>query len=131
MTPEQFFKSVIGKAWENGAIGPEAYDCWGLVRSYYKQVRGIELPVVDVDAAQSMAVRHAFAGHPELSSWQVVDSPAEGDAVLMGPNNRPNHVGLWVNGGVLHSVKGGGVIYTNPMMLRKSGWNILGNYRHQ
>ena len=130
MTPEQFFKSVIGHPWENGAIGPDAFDCWGLVRAYYLQVRGIELPIVDVDATRSMAVAHAFAGHAELASWQEVDAPSEGDAVLMGQNLRPNHVGLWLRGGVLHSIQGGGVIYTTPLMLRHSGWNILGNYRH-
>lgn len=130
MTPEQFFKSVIGKAWANGGNGPDTYDCWGLVRAYYREVRGTPLPVVDVDAAQTLAVRHAFADHPELSSWQAVDAPHEGDAVLMGKNQRPDHVGLWLGGGVLHSIQGGGVIYTTPLMLRHSGWNILGNYRH-
>ena len=99
------------------------------MRAYYKAVRARELPVVDVDATRSMAVAHAFAGHPALGSWEAIEAPQEGAAVLMAHNRNPNHVGLWVGGGILHSVQGAGVIYTTPLMLRHSGWNVLGHYR--
>ena len=130
MTPEQFFSAVIGKPWASGAGGPDAFDCWGLVRHYYTTMRGQILPVVDVDATRAMQVAHAFAGEPELANWLAVEAPAEGDAVLMGQARRPHHVGLWLGGGVLHSVEGAGVIYTAAPMLRFSGWNVIGYYRH-
>lgn len=129
LTPEEFFRAVIGKPWTNGGNGPESYDCWGLVRAYYQQVRGTWLPVVDVDATRSLAVAHAFAGHAELGNWEQVESPKEGCAVLMARGRMPNHVGLWLGGGVLHSVQGAGVIYTTALMIRHSGFSILGHYR--
>jgi cell wall-associated NlpC family hydrolase len=128
-TPEEFFKSVIGYPWANGANGPEAYDCWGLVRAYYREVRDVHLPVVAVDATRAFAVAHAFAGHAELGNWEPVEFPSEGCAVLMGQARRPHHVGLWLGGGVLHSSEGCGVTYVNNLMLKHSGWNVLGSYR--
>lgn len=129
MSDDEFFRLALGKPWVNGASGPDAFDCWGLVRAYYAQVAGRALPVVDVDSARALDVAHAFAGHDELSNWEPIDHPRHGCAVLMGQARRPHHVGLWLSGGVLHAVEGAGVIYNNAFMLRASGWNVLGHYR--
>ena len=129
MTPDEFFRSAIGKPWINGADGPDAYDCWGLVRAYYRDVIGRALPVVDVDATRAVSVAHAFAGHAALGDWEQTQHPQQGGAVLMGQAKRPHHVGLWIGGGVLHSAEGCGVIYNNAFALKSSGWNVLGSYR--
>lgn len=129
MTPDEFFRRVIGMPWANGANGPEAYDCWGLVRAYYREVHGRELPVVAVDATRAVAVAHAFAGHEAVGDWEATEQPQQGGAVLMGQARRPHHVGLWIGGGVLHSVEGSGVIFNNAFTLKSAGWNVLGSYR--
>ena len=128
MTADDFFRSVIGTPWANGANGPEAYDCWGLVRAYYNEVRGIYLPVVNVDATRAVAVAHAFAGNAALGDWEHLEFPVEGSALLMGQARRPHHVGLWLGGGVLHSIEGAGVVYHCGPQLRLTGWNVLGFY---
>lgn len=128
MIAEEFFKSVIGRPYTLGAAGPDAFDCWGLVRHYYAAMRGVQLPVVD--AERTLAIARAFAGNAERDNWVEVWHPAEGDAVLMGQARRPHHVGLWLGGGVLHAVEGAGVIYTTAPMLRHGGWNVIGYYRH-
>ncbi|MDT3708178.1 MAG: NlpC/P60 family protein [Thiobacillus sp.] len=128
MTPEQFFKSVIGRPYALGELGPDAFDCWGLVRHYYRTMRGMDLPVVD--AERTLAIARAFSNNAERDNWVEVWHPAEGDAVLMGQARRPHHVGLWLGGGVLHAVEGAGVIYTTAPMLRFGGWNVIGYYRH-
>lgn len=128
MTHEQFFQSVIGRPYRLGAAGPDEFDCWGLVRHYYRALRGIALPVVD--AERTLAIARAFNGDPERANWLEVERPAEGDAVLMGQAKRAHHVGLWLGGGVLHAVDGAGVIYTKAAMLRLGGWNVIGYYRH-
>lgn len=125
MTPEAFFFSVLGKPWESGAAGPDAYDCWGLVRAYWKEVRGEELPDYDVDALNPYEVRREFAGHRD--GWREVQ-PAEGVAVLMGKSERPSHVGILLGQGVLHSTKPSGVVYQDRVALRLHGWRILGYY---
>ena len=42
----------LGKPWRNGADGPDAFDCYGLVRAVYRDRYGIEMPVVSADATR-------------------------------------------------------------------------------
>lgn len=122
----------IGKPWVNGAAGPEAFDCWGLVRHVYSTRYGIALPAVDVDAHAPLAVRHAFTSGSLAGPWQPVALYAEGDAILMSHGRHPHHVGLWLaNGCVLHAVEGAGVLAQRPQSLAAHGWRILGAYRRQ
>ena len=39
----EFAKAQVGKPYQFGAVGPDAYDCSGLVRAAYRQI-GISLP---------------------------------------------------------------------------------------
>lgn len=121
--------AYLGKPWANGAAGPDAYDCWGLVRRVYAERYGLELPAVDVDAHAPLAVRHAFAAG--RAGWQAVDDRQEGDVVLMGQARHPHHVGLWLAGGVLHAVEGAGVVHQDLRSLAAHGWRLLGSYRRQ
>lgn len=129
MSPDDFFRAVIGCRWESGADGPTAFDCWGLVRAFYRDVRGVALPVVDVDATRAISVAHAFTGHEALGAWEKIEQPVEGAAVLMGRGRTPNHVGIWLGCGIIHSLQRTGVIYTTPLMLRHAGLSVLGHYR--
>ena len=36
---------IVGKPYKIGGRGPNAFDCWGLVRYVYKELLNIELPV--------------------------------------------------------------------------------------
>ena len=49
----------LGKPWRNGADGPDAFDCYGLVRAVYRDRYGIEMPVVSADATRVLACLHA------------------------------------------------------------------------
>ncbi|MEW6314124.1 MAG: NlpC/P60 family protein [Pseudomonadota bacterium] len=132
MNPKDFALAAIGKPWQSGATGPDAYDCFGLLRAYYLAVRGVQVPVVDVDAHHQLAVRHAIAHGLAGGKWAELAAPAEGCAVLMSQANYPDHVGVWLDidsGGVLHAIRGAGVIYTNRRNLAASGWNIVGLYQ--
>lgn len=51
------------------------------------------------------------------------------DAVLMSQSHRPTHVGVWVDGAVLHCVRGSGVVYTSLLALKNFPYNICGFYR--
>lgn len=125
----------LGKPWVNGAQGPEAYDCWGLVRAVYLRRRGIALPVVEVDAHRPLAVTRAFADPVLHGGWIEVDARGalrELDAIEMSFSRRPHHVGLWVDvdgGGVLAAVEGAGVVFQRRASLAVHGWRILSVYR--
>lgn len=119
--------SYIGKPWANGAAGPHAYDCWGLVRAIYASRYGVTLDAVNVDANQPLAVRHVFLDSAVYAGWQNVIPSAlqEGDVVLLSQARHPHHVGIWIDGALLHSVEGHGVCRQNRQSLRLHGWNIL------
>lgn len=125
-------ETYIGKAWRNGAAGPDAYDCYGLVRAVYRYRRGVVLPVLDVDALAPICVRRAMRDY-DYSAWQTIAAPAiELDVVEMSLAARPHHVGVYVDidgGGVLTSVEGAGVIFQTLTSLQRHGWNIVACYR--
>lgn len=122
-------EDYIGKPWANGATGPDAYDCFGVVRAVYLDQLGIYIPPVNVDALQPLAVARAMRDY-DYSDWDQVAEPSnEFDVVEMSLNSKPHHVGVFVDGGVLTSVEGSGVIYQSLVSLKRHGWNITNVYR--
>lgn len=134
MTMTHWAESYLGRPWASGAAGPDAYDCHGVVRAVYRDIFGVVLPVVDVDALQPLAVRRAMRDY-DYSAWMPLAAPeSEFDVVEMSHGNRPHHVGVWLEvdgGGVLTSVQGAGVIFQNMTSLRQHGWNIVACYRRR
>lgn len=117
----------IGQPWIAGE-----HDCWAFARRVWREQFGIDVPTVDVDACNRLACVRAFSGHEELSNWHNVDTPQEGDAVLLSQSKHPSHVGVWVNadgGGVLHCVQGIGVVFQRSASLAMFGWSHTEFYR--
>ncbi len=88
----------------------ESYDCWALVRDFYLQEFGVKLPVVMVDATNPREVLREFEYTPIRASFDVIEEPQEGCVVEMGTQGRPHHVGVWIDGRVLHNHYRGGVV---------------------
>lgn len=117
----------IGRPWVAGE-----HDCWGFARSVWREQYGWDVPIVDVDSLNLRASIHAFERHPERRHWLGVGLYIEGDAILMGQGQRPIHIGVWCDvdgGGVLHAVRGAGVVFQSRQALAAAGWNILAGYR--
>ena len=127
-------EKYIGKPWANGACGPAAYDCHGVVRAAYQDRLDISLPVVDTNALSALSVARAMR-HYDYSDWQEIVRPERDfDVVEMSLNKRPHHVGIYLDldgGGVLTSVEGAGVIFQTLGSLRRHGWNITNVYRRK
>jgi cell wall-associated NlpC family hydrolase len=123
----------LGKPWRLGADGPDAYDCWGLVRAALRQRAGIDLEPIVIPQSDQRGIVAAFLAHPALSAWARVDAPRELDAVLMAQARHPMHVGLWVAGGtdlrVMHAPQCG-VVVQDVVSLRTHGFRIVASYRH-
>lgn len=129
---QHWANQYIGLPWENGGQGPEAFDCWALVRHVQHEHYGRELPIIDVDADDAEAVEAAFAGHAERARWQLVSVPQDGDCVLTHRGAQVDHVGVYLDldgGRVLHAVRGSGVVCTAPPVLGRMGWYPLEFYR--
>lgn len=89
----------VGAPFEDGGRGPDSYDCWGLLRAVYSDVRGVTLPTYgEVSSRDLLKIARAIdAGKDE--GWEACE-PAPMVAVLMrsgrgGP--RIVHVGVMVD----------------------------------
>lgn len=117
----------IGDPWVAGE-----HDCWAFARRVWREHFGLQVPAVDVDALNRLACSRAFATHPEQQNWYKVSAPADGDAVLMGKNDRPSHVGVWCAAGrgcIVHCMETVGVVAHTPTTLALTGFRVLGYYR--
>lgn len=126
--------AYIGKPWAQGASGPDAYDCYGLVRAVYADVAGIDLPIVDADGLRTLAAARAMRDYADYGQWFEPADVRELDVVQMGHARHPHHVGLWLDadgGGVLHSVAGAGVVFQRTPQLALHGWHRLNRYRRR
>ncbi len=113
----------LSKPWQSGAQGPDAYDCFALVRAVQRDIFKRELPLIVVDALNAEIVQHAFLQAEHYVQWQQVDAPEEGDCVITKSSpTRPEHVGVWVDvdgGRILQAVFGSGVVLVSPRATRK------------
>ena len=125
-------EELIGRPYRAGGQGPNAFDCWGLVRWVMAHRFQRELPAIPIEPDDLRAVLLAFRDHPERQRWAAVQEPDEGDCVLLRQSRHPIHVGVWLGvdgGGVLHAVEGNGVVFQRFRDLLNSGWRIEGFYR--
>lgn len=117
-------KEYIGNDWIAGEN-----DCWSFARKIWRKHFNLDIAPVDVDPNNRLScVRALSAGSKQ---WIQVQCPQEGDAVLMSTSKHPSHVGIWYEKGVLHSMKGTGVIYSSLGTLRVIGLKVCGYYRHE
>lgn len=134
MSAEHWAGPYIGKGWRYGGQGPDEFDCWNFVREVQRARFGIEVPIIEYEQDQRDVSNH-LQHNPELEKWTPVESPREGDIVMMARAKIPAHVGVWIiaNGraGILHCVKGIGVVFTQAAMVRSSGWGNLRYYRRK
>lgn len=118
----------LGRPWQNGQS-----DCYGLVRLVYKNQYQIDLPIVDVNALNTLSVIKTIAGF-DREQWVEVSTPIDGDVVQMGHAQRPHHVGVWIEadgGKILHSTEKFGAIAQTPSQAKANGWRVLNIYRHR
>lgn len=125
---------LIGAPWVNGAAGPDAFDCYGLVRYVQAQRAGVVMPVVDAEGLSTLSAARAMRDYGDYGDWAEVSDFRELDVLQLGHARHPHHVGLWVDadgGGVLHCVAGAGVVFQRLPQLAAHGWRVLGHYRRR
>jgi len=103
-------------------------DCWGLVRLYYEEQKGISLPdlpgVVNGDILGIS--RTIWRGCDSV--WKEIPKPIDGCAVGMSLRTILHHVGIWLEadgGKVLHCWERGSVIAEPLRLLRLKGIKVI------
>ena len=103
----------VGLPYAEGARGPDAYDCYGLVAAVFRVLRGVELPdwyqPTPGQQGASRAISEALEGEVAGGRSVKIDFPREFpsdfDIAIVGSATRPHHVGVCVAGGILHASK--------------------------
>ncbi len=112
----------IGLPYREGARGPDAFDCYGLVAAVLQAVRGVSLPdwcqAAPGPQAASRAISAALAGEVAGGRTERVEIPTDYDIAIVGSTTRPHHVGVFVAGGVLHASRALG-----------SAWHPMSRFR--
>lgn len=89
------FARHVGKPYRRGADGPDAFDCWGLVRAYYRECRAIELEPLVID------------GDPDEASGnvQAIIRSARAGGIRPAPGAAPRHGDIVIlrSPGILHA----------------------------
>ena len=116
---------LIGKPWVSGADGPDAFDCWGLVKYIYRENLKIELPEFVGISRKSLLDISRNINEEIVNSWQEIFEPVHLCGISMASNFRPYHVGLWIDdgnsSGVLHAHNGQGVMFQSLQSIKNSG----------
>lgn len=126
MTPADVNR-YIGLAWESGARGPQAFDCWGLLMDVRERYFGGGIP----ETPFGEATLQMYEDKMRSGQWEIVSAPSHGDGVLLREESQP-HVGIYLDfdgGGILHALRGAGVIYTELRELRLLGFANPKYYR--
>lgn len=123
---EHWAFDLIGRPYDLGAGGPDSFDCWGLVRWVFKNVHGIELPMVAVgESGNERAIRSAI----DVSGWSPVAGDAEENdiATMDGPDGKHVGIVLIVNGSavLLHSLERIGVCVQPVTDLGRAGFHSI------
>lgn len=112
----------VGLPYREGARGPDAFDCYGLVAAVLRAVRGVELPdwyqAAPGPQSASRAISAALAGEVAGGRSMPVEAPVDYDIAIVGSTTRPHHVGVVVDGGVLHASRAFG-----------SAWHPLSRFK--
>lgn len=102
MNRSGFLRQLLGRPYALGAVGPESFDCFGLVAHVSEVLFGRRVPR---EGSAMLEARRRFA--PAVI-------PVDGAIVVMRRGDR--HVGIWLaaEGGILHALEDKGVIFSPP-----------------
>lgn len=123
----------IGQPWAAGAQGPDAWDCWAFFRHVQATHYGVQVPlIIAPDYDDPIMLSELFVRHVERAYWLSINEPEDGCLVEI---RKPSlHVGLWLpvdGGGVLHCVRGAGVVYTKDRCWALSGFGRKKYFRRR
>jgi cell wall-associated NlpC family hydrolase len=124
----------IGKPYLVNARGPDQFDCYGLVLDVYKKFLGITLPdwTVDDGSVQTAirVINSAWQSSDAMDLVRKVDEPQDMDIAFLTRHSMAHHVGVYINGGVLHSShKNRGTAWERPEAFHATGRGELQYWR--
>jgi len=116
----------------------DRYNCFELVRDFYRNELAIEIPESGVSAVDPLVVANAFIRHPLRKSFHVIEKPVHccvvGMRLVHGSYRGESHCGIYLQfdegGFVLHNWRGAGVLLERDSRLEWRGLVISGFYEY-
>lgn len=104
----------------------EKYDCWGIVREWYKIVYGIELKHYYSEVPNDRNIANSLI-YSSMGDFKKVETPEFGDIVLIKLFGVESHIAVYLGDGlILHTSKNTGCIIDR---LSKWGKVVTGYFR--
>lgn len=126
------FARYLGTPWREGADGPDAYDCMSFTRMIQARHFGVQMDrVMIADYDDGLGLLALLNSCGERAHWEPVKTPRHGDIVVA---RRPFHIGVYLavdGGGVLHCLRGAGVVFTRDAAWATSGIGRKTYMRHR
>lgn len=120
---------LIGRPYIPGGQGPDSFDCWGLVRYFYREMYGVTL--YDFSHIHARDLKSASAEIDKVTNshlWTPLEKPEPGCIVAMSRSRVLHHVGVWVDidGGLcLHALDGAAVVAQTVQRLRQERFSKI------
>ena len=112
---------LIGKRFATGTSGPDSFDCWGLVTWVYARQYGVVLPEYPLGRNYRPDMAATIAEVLGEQTWERIEKPVDGCAVVMGSSQRYHHVGIYL------AVDGGLILHaTRPQVIAQKREDIKG-----
>lgn len=123
ITATEFCNKYNGTPWVNRGESVLGADCWGIVLASFREIEGVELPVIsgygDKECSTSDAVTAA-----DLSKFSG-SAPVDGAIMVVFDNKGGvSHVGRCLCGRVLHATEALGVVHGTYQSLNNKYSNI-------
>ena len=97
----------IGIPYKDRGRDRDGLDCWGLVKLFYSDVMGIDVPgYLEYDSAEDNAAV-ADVIDRRVSDWKQIEAPEPGCVLLFRVKGLPIHCGIYLGrDDFLHAFKG-------------------------
>lgn len=119
---------LIGAPWAAGAMGPAAFDCWGMAREVQHRLFERTMPAIEGPPTDPRALMRFVRDHTARAQWRQVSAPTHGCLVEMGQARNPFHIGVWLDvggGSIIHSQERVGCTFDRLVALRAIGWHRI------
>lgn len=112
-TADHWAAPLILARYQRGAAGPDAFDCWGLVRWVFQHRHGVQMPALPIGEAEADALPGLLQA-ARASGFAPVAGPLQQDDVLLMRNAEGGrHIGVLIKHRgllkILHACSGHGV----------------------
>lgn len=124
----------IGKLYEKGACGPDAFDCWGLFWRIMADDFDIILPEMRGITLATALEQCETIKEGIQADWTKAARPEEGFAVAMSQRQAIHHIGVWTEayrGRIIHAYEGMGVVASSIGEMKIRGFKVIDFYRHR